>query len=652
MALVRMSVAAVLALCTVTVLLGTRADAVQTAASTDSCTPGTLISDQFDRGDGGLGVNWTQAPRSSVLSIVDQQACGYFHGGALFDQLLTAGAVRVSFDVTATASSEFEAFALFQAEGGLIYFAGYVQGRSGPGMAVVGRVVDVGDTETLATGASATFSANTVYHLEASFDGSNLAVEIRDPDGASMTQANAAVVETMQGAGFVVGRSFETVEACADNFRVDEFCPPTPTPTSTPTSTVTRTPTSTPTPTPSLNPSDCEESASTAGSPLASDDFNRDNGALGASWQTGLNGFSAPQIAGQLACGYYRSVGLYDQDISGPHVRVSFDFQSSSNRGFEVFAIGQTSGGDAYYAGCDGSTSGQCKPIIGVVVGSDPPLPLTIGPGIPLTRNVAYRLQAFFDNGNIHLRILDSSDTLLGEQTWSTGATFLHYGVAIGRDLDSLLTCIDDFLIEALCVATPTPTATATPTASATATATSSATATSTATASPSSTPSATSTATASPTATSTASPTPTPSSTASPTAMRIVVDAASAFAGSSRVSGASAPECDANCRTCDGRIHVFDCGTEDAPTCYDARDIEIATCPKAAGTYDCLLQVPLRSGQLIYAVDGCFDPARMAPSDAVAVAGNASVPTLSPMTLLELVLLLGGVGAWGARRL
>ena len=60
----------------------------------------------------------------------------------------------------------------------------------------------------------------------------------------------------------------------------------------------------------------------------------------------------------------------------------------------------------------------------------------------------------------------------------------------------------------------------------------------------------------------------------------------------------------------------------------------------------------PLQPGQYIYAIDGCFDPLLVGPSQPVRVGPPPSgAPLLSPAMIAALLAILGFVGIRGLRR-
>jgi len=123
-------------------------------------------------------------------------------------------------------------------------------------------------------------------------------------------------------------------------------------------------------------------------------------------------------------------------------------------------------------------------------------------------------------------------------------------------------------------------------------------------------------------------------------------------FPGSGNVTGSSSPDCPGCASGCDGLIHVYDCGPETPPICHDGNDVQIATCAKSAGFYNCLLTAPLQPGHVIYDTDGCFDPTLVHPSLDVVVPRPAVVPLLSARMIVVLAGTLGVVALMGLRRL
>jgi hypothetical protein len=121
-------------------------------------------------------------------------------------------------------------------------------------------------------------------------------------------------------------------------------------------------------------------------------------------------------------------------------------------------------------------------------------------------------------------------------------------------------------------------------------------------------------------------------------------------FGGSTRVRGTAALTCPNHCPTCDALIHVFDCGPENPPRCYDGTDTELGTCTKDVGFYECLLTVPLLPMHVIYSTDGCFDPLLVGPSAPIRVSPLSPAPVLSPAMFVALVATLILV-AWVALR-
>ena len=189
--------------------------------------------------------------------------------------------------------------------------------------------------------------------------------------------------------------------------------------------------------------------------------------------------------------------------------------------------------------------------------------------------------------------------------------------------------------------ATPTETPTGTPTDTPTATATDTATATATNTS--------THTPTATATNTPTQTPTSTPTSTATPTATpRGVVITGGAVAGSTTVSGRSDPGCPSLMPN--NAISIFSCGPEVPPVCHDGNDPLLATGTKdAMGNFVIAISPPLRAGEIIYATDGCFDPALVGPATRVTAPSGA--PALSWWGMIGAAALMGGVALRALRR-
>ena len=130
------------------------------------------------------------------------------------------------------------------------------------------------------------------------------------------------------------------------------------------------------------------------------------------------------------------------------------------------------------------------------------------------------------------------------------------------------------------------------------------------------------------------------------------MIDPSSVFPGSRNVSGSSSPDCPGCAAGCDGLIHVYDCGPETPPVCHDGNDVQIASCSKTNGFYNCLLAAPLQPGHIIYDTDGCFDPALFGPSPPVLVPTPAAVPLLSPWMIVALTGTLLMVALMRLRRL
>jgi len=208
---------------------------------------------------------------------------------------------------------------------------------------------------------------------------------------------------------------------------------------------------------------------------------------------------------------------------------------------------------------------------------------------------------------------------------------------------------------------TPTVTHTPTVTQTSTQTPTNTPTATPTATHTPTSTPTSTPTFTPTftPTQTPTSTPTPTETPTITPTVAGMVVVVTGDTAGSTTITGHSDPSCPCIAPPCDGKIHVFDCGPETPPVCHDgppgdptAGDTEIDSIPVTKnpdGTFNIMLQSPLRPGQIIYVTDGCFDPLLFGPP--LVIQAPAAVPMLSPRMIVALAAILGVVGLVWLRR-
>jgi hypothetical protein len=126
------------------------------------------------------------------------------------------------------------------------------------------------------------------------------------------------------------------------------------------------------------------------------------------------------------------------------------------------------------------------------------------------------------------------------------------------------------------------------------------------------------------------------------------------ATVGSTTLTGQSDPTCPCTSPPCDGKIHVFDCGPETPPVCHDSganADFEIAVpvTKNADGTFTIMLTTPLKPGQIIYATDGCFDPALVGPN--VVVRQPPAVPLLSREMIVALIAGLSLVGVLGLKR-
>lgn len=121
--------------------------------------------------------------------------------------------------------------------------------------------------------------------------------------------------------------------------------------------------------------------------------------------------------------------------------------------------------------------------------------------------------------------------------------------------------------------------------------------------------------------------------------------------AGSSTVTGTSNPQC------IGGVVKIFDCGPEVPPICAHCTtevgcpDQKIGQGTKdSKGNFVITVTPPLKPGQIIYATDGCTDPALVGPD--TVVTRPAPAPVLSPHLMLMLVAVLGLVGVLGVRRL
>ncbi len=448
----------------------------------------------------------------------------------------------------------------------------------------------------------------------------------------------------------------------------------------------------------------CPASGPTYATTLSADDFNRADGPLGSGWDR-----NPMAIVDQKACG--AKGALRTDSVSASRLRVSLDFVLDStieaDGGYGLLA--EDTVGTDYTLALIALGDGSFQPTI--VVGQS----LLQADPITLTAGATYVLQGLFEDGLITLQLDDlSGDAPTRLLTKSTKRSFGRFGIATsGPCVDDFL--VEDLCgpapsatqtatVTATGIATATDTATATPTTTATDTATTTTTATAILTATLSATLTATttptptvtssgavtqtttSTRTAPPASTATATLTPrhTPTITASATIttsasratathtttvaanspstgtptitpstppLGVVVDPSSVFGGSGHVRGTAPLACPDLCATCDGLIHVFDCGPESPPVCYDGTDVELGTCSKAVGFYDCLLTVPLQPMHVIYSTDGCFDPLLVGPSAPVQVTRLNPVPALSPAMLGVLVTTLAVVALIAMRR-
>jgi hypothetical protein len=85
----------------------------------------------------------------------------------------------------------------------------------------------------------------------------------------------------------------------------------------------------------------------------------------------------------------------------------------------------------------------------------------------------------------------------------------------------------------------------------------------------------------------------------------------------------------------------------ESPPVCYNGNDVPIGMGQKQPdGHFVITVSPPLKTGQVIYATDGCTDPTLIGPSEVVFAPTPA--PALSPDRLLALVGILMLVGAFG----
>jgi len=122
------------------------------------------------------------------------------------------------------------------------------------------------------------------------------------------------------------------------------------------------------------------------------------------------------------------------------------------------------------------------------------------------------------------------------------------------------------------------------------------------------------------------------------------------AIAGSQRVRGRARPDLAPDC------IRVFDSGPNGIPEAGAGDDQLLGSGgTDSSGAFVDLeglgigLSRPLRSAELIYAVDGCFQGSLVGPT--AAVTSPTGAPLLSPLMTLLLAGGLGMVGIWRLMR-
>ena len=191
--------------------------------------------------------------------------------------------------------------------------------------------------------------------------------------------------------------------------------------------------------------------STTSSSSLFSDDFNRADGAIGDNYLTSFaTSAGNATIKTNQVCGDSQSFAMYKNTLSGK-IKISFKWTAASTTGLEAYAIMSTDSTGSKFAllGCDGGggSGNQCalkiKDEAGTTLATE---------NQTLTTGTTYLLEGEISGTTLTARLKKSDGTSISTITGTLSASYSpqYFGLLVGRNTDTQLTCADDLKIEQL----------------------------------------------------------------------------------------------------------------------------------------------------------------------------------------------------------
>lgn len=181
------------------------------------------------------------------------------------------------------------------------------------------------------------------------------------------------------------------------------------------------------------------------------DDFNRAAGALGPIYDdiTLLPGVQDALVINNRACGDVQSVGLLTEVLDSPRISAQVSFDPGSLEGQELNLI-MSDDDDLqsfFLAGCDGG-GGNCT----LRIGELNQLPLAEEGAVnPMPAGMLHRFELNVDGANnisLRLTIAGGGGNAEINTSLPAGYNIRRFGFVVGREPDSINSCIDDLAVQ------------------------------------------------------------------------------------------------------------------------------------------------------------------------------------------------------------